>query len=132
MSGAVSITFVFQLPLRYQTAAGLSPLQAGLRLLPFSLSGPVGSIIAAGLSKKMRVPLYLMLFGSIVQIVGIVFVSRGFPNDPDWSGLYGLEVVVGFGFCLGADTLVTPFILEKRDLGKCNSTLKSRWRNILS
>ncbi|KAI9740045.1 MAG: hypothetical protein M1818_004796 [Claussenomyces sp. TS43310] len=119
MSGAVSITFVFQLPLRYQTAAGSSPLQAGLKLLPFSLSGPVGSIVAAGLSKKLRVPpIFLMLLGSIMQIIGIVFASRGPPRNPNWSGLYGLEVVVGlgFGFCLGAATLVTPFIFEKRDL----------------
>jgi hypothetical protein len=129
MSGAVSITFIFQLPLRYQTAADLNPLQAGLRLLPFSLSGPAGSIIAAGISKKLRVPpLYLMICGSIVQIIGIVFASRVSPSDPAWPGLYGLEVIIGlgFGFCLGPTTLLTPYIFDKRDLGKCDSAAK--WR----
>lgn len=119
MSGAVSITFIFQLPLRYQTAGGVSPLQAGLRLLPFSLSGPVGSIIAAGVSKKLRVPpIYFILFGFIMQIVGIIFLSRESSDDPNWSGLYGLEVVIGLGFglCIGAATLLTPFVFEKADL----------------
>ncbi|EED15702.1 efflux pump antibiotic resistance protein, putative [Talaromyces stipitatus ATCC 10500] len=119
MFGAVSITFVFQLPIRYQNAVDLSPLQAGLRLLPFSLTGPVGSIIAASLSKYLRIPpIYLMICGSILQILGIIFASRAPTGKLDWNGLYGLEVVVGlgFGFCLGAATLLTPFVLEKRDL----------------
>ncbi|KAI1490504.1 major facilitator superfamily domain-containing protein [Biscogniauxia mediterranea] len=117
--GLILITFIFQIPLRYQTAGALDPLQAGIRLLPFSLSGPIGSIFSAGISKRLRVPpLYLMFLGSIMQIIGIIFTSRGSPGDYNWSGLYGLEVVVGlgFGFCLGASTLLTPFVLEKRDL----------------
>lgn len=121
MSGAVSITFIFQLPLRYQTAAGLDPLQAGLRLLPFSLSGPAGSILSAVSAKKLRIPpLYIMLFGSVVQTIGIVIASRGPRDEPAWPALYGLEVAagLGFGFCLGAATLMTPFVFEKRDLGK--------------
>ena len=121
MFGAVSITFVFQLPIRYQNAVDMSPLQAGLRLLPFSLTGPVGSIIAASLAKYLRIPpIHLMICGRILQILGIIFASRAPTGKPDWNGLYGLEVVVGlgFGFCLGAATLLTPFVLEKRDLGK--------------
>lgn len=121
MSGAVSITFIFQLPLRYQTAAGLDPLQAGLRLLPFSLSGPLGSILSAVSAKKLRVPpLYIMLLGSVVQTIGIIIASRGPLDEPAWPALYGLEVAagLGFGFCLGAATLMTPFVFEKRDLGE--------------
>ena len=121
MTGAVSITCIFQLPLRYQTSAGLSPLQAGVRLIPFSMCGPLGTIICAALSKNKRVPpIYLAITGEVMQIVGLVFLARGDPADPDWHGLYGLEVVVGIGFglCLGAVTLMIPFVLEKRDLGK--------------
>uniref|UniRef100_A0A093VPT8 Putative transporter C3H1.06c n=1 Tax=Talaromyces marneffei PM1 TaxID=1077442 RepID=A0A093VPT8_TALMA len=49
MFGAISITFIFELPIRYQNVQGLNSLQAGLRLLPFSLSGPIGSILSAGI-----------------------------------------------------------------------------------
>ncbi|KAK4200774.1 multidrug resistance protein 3 [Triangularia verruculosa] len=119
MTGAVSITCIFQLPLRYQTSAGLSPLEAGVRLIPFSVCGPLGTIICAAFSKNRRVPpIYMALVGSCMQIIGLVFLSRGDPHDPDWYGLYGLEVVIGLGFglCLGAATLLVPYVVEKRDL----------------
>ncbi|KAK0667281.1 multidrug resistance protein 3 [Cercophora samala] len=119
MTGAVSITCIFQLPLRYQTSAGLDPLQAGLRLIPFSVCGPLGTIVCAVFSKNRRVPpIYMALVGGVMQIVGLVFLSRGDPHEPDWHGLYGLEVVIGLGFglCLGAATLLVPYVVEKRDL----------------
>ena len=121
MTGSVSITCIFQLPLRYQTTAGLSPLQAGVRLIPFSVCGPLGSILCAVLSKGKRVPpVYLATAGGIMQVIGLVFFSRGDPANPTWPGLYGLEVVVGLGFglCLGAVTLMVPFVVEKKHLGE--------------
>lgn len=126
MTGAVSITCIFQLPLRYQTSAGLSPLQAGVRLIPFSVCGPLGTIICAVLSKGNRVPpVYLATLGEVMQVVGLIFLGRGEPADPDWHGLYGLEVVIGLGFgmCLGAVTIMVPFMVEKRDLGETETLL---------
>lgn len=121
MTGAVSITCIFQLPLRFQTSAGLGPLEAGVRLIPFSVCGPLGTILCAVLSKNKRAPpIYMAIVGEVMQIIGLVFFSRGDPAQPDWHALYGLEVVVGLGFgmCLGAVTLMAPFVVEKRDLGK--------------
>jgi hypothetical protein len=105
MIGAVSITCIFQLPLRYQTSAGLNALQAGVRMIPLAICGPIGTIVCAVLCKGERLPpLYLAIAGSVLQILGLVFLARGDPADADWHGLYGLEVVVGLGFgmCLGA------------------------------
>ncbi|KXX75422.1 Multidrug resistance protein 3 [Madurella mycetomatis] len=119
MTGAVSITCIFQLPLRFQTSAGLGPLEAGVRLIPFSVCGPLGTIVCAVLSKNKRAPpIYMAIVGEVMQIIGLVFFSRGDPAQPDWHALYGLEVVVGLGFgmCLGAVTLMAPFVVEKRDL----------------
>ncbi|EEA26380.1 hypothetical protein TMatcc_005354 [Talaromyces marneffei ATCC 18224] len=119
MFGAISITFIFELPIRYQNVQGLNSLQAGLRLLPFSLSGPIGSILSAGLCKSLRIPpIYIMIVGSILQVLGIIFTSRMSTTDLNWNGLYGLEVLIGigFGFCLGGATLLIPFIFEKEDL----------------
>lgn len=121
MFGAISITFIFQLPIRYQNVQALNSLQAGLRLLPFSLSGPIGSILAAGLCKSLRIPpIYVMIIGSLLQVLGVIFASRISTTDSNWSGLYGLEVLIGigFGFCLGGATLLIPFVFEKEDLGK--------------
>jgi hypothetical protein len=81
----------------------------------------LGTVICAGLSKNKRVPpIYLAIAGEVMQIIGLVFLAQGDPADPDWHGLYGLEVVVGLGFglCLGAVTLMVPFVVEKRDIGE--------------
>ena len=119
-TGAVSITCIFQLPLRYQAAADLSPLEAGIRLIPFAVCGPVATITCTALSKNKRVPpLYLGIFGALLQIIGLVFMSRGKLDDPQWPALYGFEVLAGLGFgcCIAMATLLCPFIVEKNDLG---------------
>lgn len=120
MTGAVSITCMIQIPIRYQAAGALSPLQAGIRLIPFSVFSPIGVIVVAALSRKRFVPpLYLAFVGEILQIIGLVFLSRSPLDNLGWGGLYGLEVLIGLGmgFCIGTATLMTPFIVEKRDLG---------------
>ncbi|KAI0544897.1 putative multidrug resistance protein fnx1 [Xylaria curta] len=118
-TGAVSITCNIELPIRYQTTLGVSPLQAGLRLLPLSVVGPLGAIITAIVCKNRRVPpVYAGLVGTFLQIIGLVFFTRSPPTNPGWSALYGFEVLVALGFgteiCLVS--LLTPFIAEKRDL----------------
>jgi hypothetical protein len=122
LTGAVSVTCIVLIPLRYQTAAGLSPLQAGARLILFSVASPIGAILAAAACKKNRVaPLYLMLFGEILQIIGLVLATTlTSTNDRDWPGLYGLQVCIGFGMGLvvGTATLLTPAVVERKDLGK--------------
>ncbi|KAH8783249.1 putative multidrug resistance protein fnx1, partial [Diaporthe sp. PMI_573] len=120
LTGAVSVTCIVLIPLRYQTAAGLSPLQAGARLILFSVASPIGAILAAAACKKNRVaPLYLMLFGEILQIIGLVLATTlTSTNDRDWPGLYGLQVCIGFGMGLvvGTATLLTPAVVERKDL----------------
>ncbi|KAI1205341.1 putative multidrug resistance protein fnx1 [Annulohypoxylon truncatum] len=119
MTGSVSVTCIIQLPIRYQTTVGASPLQAGVRLLPFVMCGPIGVTLVAMLSKKRRVPpIYIGLVGSIFQMLGLIFMARGPPNNPDWTPLYGLEVLtgMGMGISIGFVTLLTPYIAEKRDL----------------
>lgn len=41
-------------------------------------------------------------------------------TDRDWPGLYGLQVCIGFGMGLavGTATLLTPAVVERKDLGK--------------
>jgi hypothetical protein len=85
----------------------------------------MGSIVSAGLCKSLRIPpIYIIIVGSILQVLGIIFTSRTSTTDVDWNGLYGLEVLIGigFGFCLGGATLLIPFVFDKEDLGKSTLT----------
>lgn len=121
MTGSVSVTCIIQLPIRYQTTVGASPLQAGVRLLPFVMMGPIGVTITAMISKNRQVPpIYIGLAGSIFQMLGLIFMARGPADNPDWTPLYGLEVLtgMGMGISIGLVTLLTPYMVEKRDLGK--------------
>ncbi|KAI1759003.1 putative multidrug resistance protein fnx1 [Hypoxylon sp. FL1150] len=119
MTGSVSITCIIQLPIRYQTTVGSTPLNAGIRLLPFVLCGPLGVTLTAAISKKRRVPpIYVGIAGVLFQILGLAFIAEGPADNPDWTPLYGLEILtgLGMGISIGIVTLLTPYIAEKRDL----------------
>ncbi|KAI0190174.1 putative multidrug resistance protein fnx1 [Xylaria flabelliformis] len=125
-TGAVSISCMIQLPIRYQAAAALNPLDAGIRLIPFSVASPIGAIIVASLAKNRFVPpIYLALVGEVLQIFGLIFMSRSPLDNLNWNGLYGLQVLVGLGmgFCIGTGTLLTPSVFEKRDLAVGTGTV---------
>jgi hypothetical protein len=119
--GGVGITCAIQLPLRSQTAVGTTPLGSGVRLLAFSVAGPFGFVAMSIAAKNRRVPpIYAMMVAQILQITGLVFMSRGSVDNPDSSVLYGTSALVGFGMgvCISAATLITPFIVQKKDIGK--------------
>ncbi|KAI0144466.1 drug resistance transporter [Xylariaceae sp. FL1272] len=118
LSGTVSTTCIITIPMRYQTSSGLSPLQAGIRLIPLSLTIQIGAMLVAVLTKRGRLaPFYLLLTGAILELIGCVFMSRGPVETPDWHALYGFEVVtgVGVGLSIGAVTLMIPYAIEDRD-----------------
>lgn len=67
-------------------------------------------------------PLYMMFVGEFLQIVGLVLVTTlTTTRDRDRPGLYGLQVCIGFGMGLviGTATLLTPAVVERKELGKC-------------
>lgn len=123
MTGAVSITSYYTLPLRWQVTAGMDPFQAGLRLIPLSGLAPVGIIMTAMASKSLKVsPLYAALLGAVLQVIGLAFLSQVPTDDPNSfdHAVYGIEAVVGLGLGagIGLGSLLPPFLVERRDLGK--------------
>ncbi|KAH9905019.1 major facilitator superfamily domain-containing protein [Xylariomycetidae sp. FL2044] len=119
VTGAVSVALNIQLPICYQTVVGSSPFQAGLRQLPFSAVGPIATIIVAVLSKGRKVaPIYLAFGGIALEIIGLSILVQGTPTNPDWSAIYGTQVLIGMGtgMNIGIATLIAPFVIEKRDL----------------
>lgn len=117
----MGVTCIILIPVRYQTVVQSNPLQAALRLIPFTVAGPTGTVIVASLAKGRRVPpIYLTIAAQVLQIIGLAFISRGSGDNLDWSALWGLEVVValGMGGCMGTLTLLTPAIFDEKDLCK--------------
>ncbi|KAI0809868.1 putative multidrug resistance protein fnx1 [Xylaria sp. FL0064] len=97
LTGAVNVTCMVLIPIRYQTAAGLSPLQAGAQLILFSVASLIGAILAASICKKRCVALiYVMFIGEFIQIIVLI----------------GL----GMGLVIGTATLLAPAIFGRPDL----------------
>ena len=127
LTGAPFTVAVIQIPLKAQAVYGVSPLDAGIRLLPFALLSPIGSGFAAGLAGKAKIPpVYLLLGGSIVQIVGFTLLSLPSSSSGVGAAQYGYEAIAGFsvGVNIACLVLMTPFAVEARD--KCSSTLQNR------
>lgn len=111
---------IFELPERFQLVYGLSGLDAGIRLIPFSLAVPVGTGLASGIASKFRVPaIYLILAGSCVQIVGFALLGT-LPVSLDIpSQIYGFEFIAGFGCGMNFTPLflLIPRVVTSRDQG---------------
>lgn len=111
---------IFQLPQRSQIVANVSPLIAGVRLLPFTVSAPLGSIMASIVAGKAKVPpIYLVIGASSLQVIGLALLSTLPITNRTSQAQYGYEVIAGFGCGVNISTLMlmTPFSVEKKDQG---------------
>lgn len=93
---------------------------AGVRLLPFSLSAPVGSALSTALVAKFKMPpVIVVLLGAIFQIVGVVLLSTLPVHREIAAATYGYEVILGIGLGLNIVALLVlpPYVVEKHDQG---------------
>lgn len=111
---------MFQLPQRFQVVNGLTPIEAGVRFIPFSMAAPFGSVITAGLAKSVKVPLvYMILFAAALQVIGFALLSTLPTTQAVTRAQYGYQVIAGFGCGINISMLVliTPFVVQARDKG---------------
>jgi hypothetical protein len=111
---------IIQIPLRFQAVNDLSPLQAGIRLLPYSVLNPIGSIMAPYAAKRFQIPpMYIMLFGAAIQVIGtfLLSVAPDSTSVPAESYVYEGLAGLGTGLNLACLIVMTPFNVEKRDKG---------------
>ncbi|RAK79529.1 MFS general substrate transporter [Aspergillus fijiensis CBS 313.89] len=98
---------MFQLPQRFQIVNQLTPLQAAVRFIPFTVATPVASV-----------PLiYLVLSASVLQVVSYVLLGIMPESLSIPAAQYGYQILAGFGCGVNLTLLIlmTPFIIEKRD-----------------
>ncbi|KAI0011598.1 putative multidrug resistance protein fnx1 [Xylariaceae sp. FL0662B] len=116
--GGPTIICIFILPQRFQLVYGTSGLDAGVRLIPFTMIISVSSIFATTLAGKFKVPpLYLLLAGSCLQVIGFSLLGT-LPSTLEIpSRIYGFEIIAGWGCGINFALLflLIPFVNEKRD-----------------
>jgi hypothetical protein len=118
-----------QIPQRFITVNGLSPIAAGIRLIPFEVFAPVGACIAAILMDKPKVPpSHIFLAGAILQTVGVTLWATIVPSDIKIvTSQYAFQVITGLGvgFVNSALILFVPYAMEKQDLGTSSQARSS-------
>lgn len=120
LTGAPFTVAVIQIPLRFQTLYNISALGAGIRLLPFAVSTPIGTGVCAAIAGRAKIPpIYLIPLGAMIQILGFALLSTAPTGTSPSNAQYGYQVIAGFGVGMNLSCLVvmTPFSVEKRD--KC-------------
>jgi EmrB/QacA subfamily drug resistance transporter len=99
--------FLFAFGLYLQLAAGRSPLDAGLTLIPWSVGSAIGSAIGAGLARRfgrrvLQTGMLLMAAG----VAGLAITLRITKTDFTAIGLMPFLVAAGLGMGL----LLAPFL----------------------
>jgi hypothetical protein len=116
-------SLVVNIPQRFQAVNGTTAQRAGISLLPLLLMTPLASGLSGYLAsnQKLRVPpLYLVLLGSCLQLIGVGLDSSISTNVT--NGIqkvqYAYEVLVGIGFGLVLSSLLTlvPMVANKSDI----------------
>lgn len=119
---------VIDIPQRFQDIYGTSPLEAGVRLIPFNFLIATGTVFINVLAGKTHIPpIYLLFAGSVIQLIGLTLFSTLPSSLTIPSVIYGYEVISGFGIgtVMGMLLLIPPQVVEPRDLGMFFSRFSS-------
>jgi hypothetical protein len=103
---------IFNLPQRFQIVNGLSPVEAGIHMLPLLLLTAVASGVTGAICSKRNYAFELLILSNILQIISTGLLST-LPNDgsiPPYQ--YGLQIVLGFGFGMGLVSLMVITRIE--------------------
>nr|POE79719.1 efflux pump apf11 [Quercus suber] len=119
LAGVNVTVSVIQIPQEWQTVFGTSALEAGIRLLPFTLSYAAGTILSMILATKLKVPpVFVVLSGGILQSVATCVIAllpvRG------GAGKYVCECIsgVGAGQNIGVLVQLIPQLITGPDQGE--------------
>lgn len=109
------------IPQRFQTVYNLSPIEAGVRLIPFNLLISFACVVVNVVAMKTRIkPIWLLFIGSTLQVIGISLFATLSDHRRLNAPIYGFEIVSGFGIgmVIGILLVIPPQLVETRDLGK--------------
>jgi nitrate/nitrite transporter NarK len=87
------------LPQRFQAVYGMSPMSAGIHLLPFTIVSPLFSIVCGVvLGKAQKSAIYLMMAGAAMTVIGVALIGS-MPTNTTNIGkeVYGYEVILAAG-----------------------------------
>jgi len=113
LAGFTIFAISILLPQRLQIVDQLSPTAAGLRMLPFLVTCPLGTIFSGSAITQWKIPsLYILIFAQIMQFGGVLplgFLPTSAQQSPS-ATLYMCQVLIGLG--VGASTVASILLLK--------------------
>ncbi|GAM40347.1 efflux pump antibiotic resistance protein [Talaromyces pinophilus] len=104
---------------RFRTILRVSPLEAGVRLLPYVLGSPIGAVISNLVCSKFNLAFITMLLaGGILQVIGLPLLAT-LTTEPNFPRVgYFEETLSGLGIGITFSILIleTPFTADPQDL----------------
>lgn len=116
----VLVVTIVQIPQRFMLVNGLSAIEAGVRLLPFAAVVAFTSVIVAVVISKAGIPaVNALIVGSLVQIAGVVGLSKSSTQPGIQASQYGFQILAGVGVGIYNIVLIllTPHVVDMRQLG---------------
>ncbi|KAF2730605.1 major facilitator superfamily transporter [Polyplosphaeria fusca] len=119
-TGSVFLSSIVVLPQQFQVVFQDSPAKSGYRLLCMTLVSPLFAGVAGFFMQKKQIPpLYLLIAGQILAILGCGLASsipetaRSYPVSQ-----YAYQAIMGAGFGLGLATAImaAPLAYSKRNM----------------
>ncbi|PSN72305.1 MFS general substrate transporter [Corynespora cassiicola Philippines] len=118
-NGVILSTCVVQIPRRFITVNGMTPLTASARFLAFGAFVPTGSTLAVAAMNRLKIKPYLVAaFAILLQIIGTVLLSRASTDSKIQASQYGMQTIVGIGVGIIISVVITliPEEMEEQDV----------------
>lgn len=120
IGGPISVA-IYLLPQIFQLLYGLSGLDAGVRVIPFTIFWSVGIIAASVIAGRLKVPpMFVILAGSCLQIIGFALLGTLPVTLQVPPRIYGYQIIAGLGCGMSVPLffVMVPFVVEPRDKGR--------------
>jgi len=118
--GIPNSAILISIPQRYQVVDSSSPLQAGIRLLPYTIANPIGLLVGNTIGGATKIaPIYLLFGSSLIQLLGIALLDMIPVKGGMLASMYVFEILIalGVGVTASVTMLATPHCVESKDLG---------------
>jgi hypothetical protein len=98
LTGFVYYVAVVNLPERFQIVSGISPIMAGVRLVPMLVSSGIGAVIGGFANARRNYTSYTLVAASAFQVLGYGLMTTVGQSTIVPAKLYGFQIFLGLGF----------------------------------
>lgn len=103
---------LYTIPLRLQVVNGMSPLKAGVSLLPLLGVTAIGASIAGAANSTKNRTFEVLLAGTLLMTIGTAALSTLKNQVQVQPAVYGFQVLVGLGVGMTITTASLGALLE--------------------